>query len=180
MMYQDDDRKMFVSEIELHHAKRLMPIVTSQQVLNEQRQSSFNSVECAKIDKFCQGSVGQHISTSAHLFLHFFQRTGVFCHSFVPACCAHACLTVLVTFSAFGSRNRTLHVHHAHLLEKKTNIQCFSLTLYSTQYANLDGVPGVLIEDSCSCLSTPALHNLPLLRSAPSRHPLFPQPTFPY
>ena len=50
MMYQDDDRKMFVSAIELHHAKRLMPIVTSRQVLNEQRQSSFNSVECAKID----------------------------------------------------------------------------------------------------------------------------------
>ena len=61
----------------------------------------------------------------------------------------------------------------------KRNIQCFSLTLYSTQPANLHGVPGVPIEASCSCLSTPALRSLPLLRPAPSRHPSSPQATFP-
>ena len=33
MMHLDDDMKKFVSAIELHHAKRLMPIVTSRQVL---------------------------------------------------------------------------------------------------------------------------------------------------
>ena len=60
----------------------------------------------------------------------------------------------------------------------KTNTSCLSLTPPSTQPANLDGVPGVLIEASCSCLSTPALRSL-LLRSAPSRHPLSLQATFP-
>ena len=44
----------------------------------------------------------------------------------------------------FGSRNKTLHVHHAHLLEKKTNTPCVNLTSYSTQYANIDGVPSKL------------------------------------
>ena len=62
----------------------------------------------------------------------------------------------------FGSRNKTLHVHHAHLLQKKTNTPCVNLTPYSTQYANIDGVPGVLFEAFCSRLSTTALRSLPL------------------
>ena len=63
----------------------------------------------------------------------------------------------------FGSRNKTLHVHHAQLLEKKkTNTPCVNLTPYSTQYANIDGVTGVLIEAFCSRLSITALRSLPL------------------
>ena len=68
---------------------------------------------------------------------------------------------------------------HTFLKKKTRNVPCANLTRYSTQYANIDGVPGVLIEAFCFCLSTNALRSLPLLRSAPSRHPLSRQPTFP-
>ena len=101
------------------HGRAKMKEEVQLEIWKHEEQESCDSVECVKIDKsnlrtcLSRGRVRQHISTSAHLSLPLFQRSCIFCQSFVPACCAHARLTVIVTLSPFGSRNNSLEKHHA-------------------------------------------------------------------